>query len=523
MGGNPPHRRAGPSRSRRAAVCDAGFHESVIAEPRAAVARPRHRSGLGPSVLDFVEQNGTLVMLFSAAVYLFVANLPSGVQSDGWLALLGGREIVQHGLPSHDTLTVWAHGRRWIDQQWLAQVALYGLQRLGGFRLVMLFHALLALGGFGTACAIARRRGASALSVTWIGVLGLFAYFPEAAIMRAQSFSYLFFAAVIALLFQDSRRRSNRVFVALPLLVLWANLHGSVVVGAGLTSIYGLMILVAARRAPHDDWPRGLALFVLPWGCVLASPYAASLPSYYHTILFSAHFGSYVTEWSPTSWSILTAPVYILVVAGVWLFGRARGGATRFEFVAFVVTSLLAFQALRNMAWVALTGVLVLPALLDRVRTPPAEPRRVNRILAPAALVGALFIVVATATKSDSWFVSRYPTAAANAAAATAGKNGRIFANEAYADWLVWTHPNLAGRIAFDTRFELLNTRQFKQIQDFRSRIGDWRAIPAHYDVLVLSGSEEKQAIAGLVRSHEARKIADRHGIVVLRHLPASR
>jgi hypothetical protein len=143
--------------------------DSVIAQPRAAVAeRPRAKSGLVSTVLAFVEQNGTLVMLFSAAVYLFVANLPSGVQSDGWLALLAGREIVQHGLPSHDTLTVWAEGRRWIDQQWLAQVALYGLQRLGGYRLVMLFHAALALGGFGAACAIARRRGASALSVTWI-------------------------------------------------------------------------------------------------------------------------------------------------------------------------------------------------------------------------------------------------------------------------------------------------------------------------------------------------------------------
>lgn len=496
----------------------------VIAEPPAAVAeRPRRKSGVGSGALAFIEQNGTLVMLFSAAVYLLVANLPSGVQSDGWLALLAGRDIVAHGLPSHDTLTVWAHGRHWVDQQWLAQVTLYGLQRLGGYRLVMLFHAVLALGGFVAACAIARRRGASALSVTWIGVLGLFAYFPEAAIMRAQSFSYLFFVAVVVLLFQDSRRRSNRVYFVFPLLVVWANLHGSVVVGAALASIYGLMTLMSARRAPHDGWARGLALLIVPWGCVLASPYAASLPSYYRTILFSAHFDRYVTEWSPTYWSILTAPVYILVVAGVWLFGRARGGATRFEMVAFLFTSLLAFQALRNMAWVALIGILVLPALLDCVRTPPAEPRRVNRILAPAALIGALFILVATASKSDSWFVHRYPTAAADAAAASAGKHGRIFANEAYADWLIWTHPDLAGRIAFDARFELLTPHQLKQMQNFRSRIGNWRRAASGYDVLVLSGTDEEHAIAALVRSHDVRKIADDDGIVVLHKIAPTR
>jgi len=496
----------------------------VIAEPRAAIAeRPRAKSGLFYGALSFIEQNGTLVMLFCAAIYLFVANLPGGVQSDGWLALLAGREIVQHGLPSHDTLTVWAHGRSWVDQQWLAQTALYGVQRLGGFRLVMLFHAVLALGGFGAACAIARRRGASALSVTWIGVLGLFAYFPEAAIMRAQSFAYIFFVAVVALLFRDSRGRSNRVFLVFPLLVLWANLHGSVVVGAALASIYGLMTLVGARRSPHDGWARGLLFLIVSWACVLASPYATSLPSYYRTILIGAHFGRYVTEWSPTAWSIVTAPVYILVIAGVWLLGRAKGGATRFEVVAFLVTSLLAFQAIRNMSWVALTGILVLPALLDRVRTPPAEPRRVNRILAPVAILGALFILVATASKSDSWFVNRYPTAAANAAATTAGSNGHIFANEAYADWLVWTHPDLAGRIAFDTRFELLNNHQLGLIQNFRSRIGNWRQATAGYKVLVLSGTEEKKAIAALIRSHNARKIADDHGIVVLRNLTGNR
>lgn len=496
----------------------------MIAEPPAAIAeRPRTRSGLGSSVLAFLEQNGTVVMLFSAAVYLLVANLPSGVQSDGWLALLAGREIVAHGLPSHDTLTVWARGREWIDQQWLAQVVLYGVQRLGGYRLVMLFHATLVLGGFGTACAIARRRGASALSVTWIGVLGLLAYFPEAAIMRAQSFAYLFFTAVVALLFDDSRLRSKRVFFVFPLLVVWANLHGSVAVGAGLVSLYGLMTVVSARRSPEDGLARGLLLLAAPWGCMLASPYATSLPSYYRTILFGAHFGRYVTEWSPTAWSIVTAPVYILVVAGVWLLGRGRGGATRFEVVAFLVTSLLAFQALRNMAWVALTAILLLPRLLDCVRTPPAEPRRVNRILAPAALVAALAVVVATAARSDSWFVQRYPIAAANAAAAAAGKDGRIFANEAYADWLVWTHPELSGRIAYDTRFELLNTHELGLVQNFRSRIGDWRAASAGYRVLVLSGTEEKHSIAAFLRSRQVRKVGDDEGIFVLRRLAPNR
>jgi hypothetical protein len=496
----------------------------VIAEPRAAIAeRPGARSGLRFGALAFLEQNGTLVMLFSAAVYLVVAHLQNGVQADSWMVLLAGRDIVAHGLPSHDAFTVWAHGRPWIDQQWLAQVTFYGVERLGGYRLVMLFHAALVLGAFGAACGIARRRGAAALSVTWIGVLGLLTYYPCAAIMRSQSFAYGLFVGVFALLTQDSRQRSRRVFFVFPLLVVWANLHGSVVVGAALVSIYGFLALVGARRAPHDGWARGLLLVVVPWACVLASPYADSLPTYYRTLFFDTHFSRYITEWSPTAWGPATAPVYVLVVAGVWLLGRARGGATRFEVVAFFFTSLLAFQALRNMAWVGLTAVIVLPALLDRVRTAPAEPRRINRVLASAAIVGALLVIVSTARKSDSWFVVRYPTAAADAAAASAGKNGRIFANEAYADWLIWNHPDLAGRIAFDARFELLNTHQLGLVQNFRARVGNWRSGAAGYDVLVLSGADETKEIAALTGSHDVRKVAEKKGVVVLHRIAGRR
>ena len=56
-----------------------------------------------------------------------LALLPSEMSPEGWYAFLGGDVIVHHGLPSHDTLTVWGHGRRWVDQQWLAQLAYYGL------------------------------------------------------------------------------------------------------------------------------------------------------------------------------------------------------------------------------------------------------------------------------------------------------------------------------------------------------------------------------------------------------------
>ena len=490
----------------------------MIAEVEASVA-DRRRQTSNPStasrLIALAEENGTLVLVICAAAFAFLVRLPTAVAADTWMVLLAGRDIVQHGLPSHDSFTVWAHGRTWVDQQWLAQAALYSLQRLGGIRLALLAQAALATSGFTAACAVARRQGASALSVTWIGALGLLAYYPEAVTMRSQSFGYPLFVAVLAVLLGDAQRRSKRVFVVFPLLAIWANLHGSVVLGAALVSVYGLLEL---RGATRRGWVRPLSLLVLPWGCTLASPYGASLPSYYRWIFFDAHFGQFITEWAPTTLRLVTASVFALAIGGAWLFGRARTEAPAFEALVFTATGVLAFRAERNMPWFGLTAVVVLPILLDRIRVPTAPPRRANRILALAACLGVLLTTLAVAARGNSWFLQRYPSAPADAAVQAAGTAQRVFANESYADWLVWTHPQLSGRIAFDARFELLTNRQLVSLFDFRTGVGvGWHAAADGYDVLVLSGRDEARAISRLLKGGRVTRVADEGGIVVLR------
>src|SRR5690242_14501649 len=239
-----------------------------------------------------LEENGTLVVVVAAFAAVLIAHLRTALAADGWMALLSGRVVAQHGLPAHDTLTIWAHGRTWVDQQWLAQFVLYELERLGGLRLVLLVHVLLVTLGLAGAAALARRLGGSARSTTWVALPVLVAFWPGAAVMRPQSFAYPLLVAVLWLLFDDLRLRSRRVYLVLPLLVLWANLHGSVIVGSALVSGYALLELAGSLwRKPRTIRPRSLVLLVSPWLCMLASPYATSLPHYYRTI-FSSSFGT---------------------------------------------------------------------------------------------------------------------------------------------------------------------------------------------------------------------------------------
>jgi hypothetical protein len=485
-------------------------------------ARTERRLGHGVSrrarLAAFLEENGTLVVVLAAFAVALAADLRNLLVTDGWMALLSGREVAA-GLPRHETLTIWAHGRDWIDQQWLAQVSLYGLDRLGGIRLVMLTHVFLATAGLAAATVLSRRLGGSARSVTWVCVVAVVAYFPGAAIMRPQSFAYLLFVAVIWILVLEGRQRTRRLYLVFPLLILWANLHGSVVLGAAAVGLFaGVQIVRGMLMSPRRSPAAMLAVGIAAGCCVLASPYAAELPQYYRSI-FGGGFGDLVTEWTPTTLKITTVPFFLLVIGGAWLLGRAGSKLSSFEKLLFLAAAVLAVDAVRNMVWFALVAIVVLPRLVDQLRGPVQEPRQLNRLLATAMISGTILAAAGIAAKSDTWFTAHYPSAGADSAAAAAGADGRIFSNEKYSDWLLWAHPGLRGRVAFDSRFELLTGGQLRRVVEFRNRIGNALSLVDAYRVLVLDPQDESKVITSLVRQGRARVILRDSDVVVLRTL----
>jgi hypothetical protein len=464
-------------------------------------------------IATMLEEEGLLVIVLGAFAMVFVLSLHRQLVVDGWMALVSGRWIAQHGLPSHDTLAVFTAGRRWTDQQWLAQIGLYGLWRLGGLKLALLVHALLVTSGITGAALIARTRGATARSVTWVAIPVLIAYYPVASVMRPQSFAFPLFTAVLWLVLSDYGRPSRRVFWTLPLLVLWANLHGSVLLGAMIVSLAGLVPMVERRRPSG----RGLALLLLPWVCVFASPYALHLPAYYEKILVGGDFKEFVTEWAPTTLTATTAAVYLVILGGLWILGRAGRTAPLLDQAVFVLTSVLAFDAVRNTAWVGLAALAILPPLVERLRGSVVDPpRRLNRILAITILAAVLISVAGVAVKPVSWFTKGFPAHAAQATSTAAGARGRVYATSPYADWLLWTQPALSGRVAFDARFELLSTTQIRRIAHFQARAGNWLATARGFDVFVLDRSSNRALARTLVRQLPARVVFSSPQVVVL-------
>src|SRR5438093_5351349 len=139
-----------------------------------------------------------------AAIFLLVFP-PTLLVADSWLTLSVGREIAQHGLPSHETLTVLALGRPWTDQQWGAQLLFYGAHELGGLPLVVVLGAAVVVGAFALATAAARSLGAGPAAILLVFFPVILAA-PGAWTVRAQVVALPLYVGLLWLLASETRR-----------------------------------------------------------------------------------------------------------------------------------------------------------------------------------------------------------------------------------------------------------------------------------------------------------------------------
>ena len=461
---------------------------------------PRSR-GIGA----FLGREGLLVLVVAVAscVPLF-RDIATGVTQDTWLALVAGRNILDHGLPMHNTWTVQAAGHHWVDQQWLGQAVFAELARLGGLRLVLLVCGVANVVALGAAVAAARHAGASARVTAFVAVI---AFASVSANPRVQTLVFPLFVLLVVLISRDSRVASRRVLLTLPLLVLWANVHGSVVLAAGLVSLYGL-VLALRRQRPLI----AAALLLAPWACALASPYASGLPGYYKLMLTTSPLQQFVVEWQPTHLTPVTLPFFALLALTVYLAGRVRGALTVAEGLLLVVTGVAGLLVIRNIGWFTLAAASLVPPLVGRVLTEREAKDGVNRLLGLCGIAIAVVVFGAVAARSDAG-LKPYPSAGAAAAAQAAGANGRVYATLKYGDWLLWEQPRLSGRVAFDARVELLTTPQIASIVD----VVDGRISADVYrsnEVFVVETSDTP-AFASL-RACTRRTVYSGQGVVVL-------
>jgi hypothetical protein len=511
-----------------------GNHTAYVSKPALTLAvdegaaglrgeRRSMRSLVPARLVELLAENSLLVVLVALLGTVLLAVAPQLLVPDSWMTLVAGREIASHGLPARETLTALPLGHRWTDQQWLAQIAFYGADRLGGLRLAVLLDVALVTATFGLGIAAARRRGASARSTLVVAVFAMLIA-PWSWQLRAQALALPIFVAVVALAADDVSRPRRRTFATLALIALWANLHGSVLVGAGVVSLAGIAGLVRYLR--HEDGAprvvRSIALTVAPWLCILASPYALHLPGYYRLMLLDSPVSKVIVEWQapkPHGWYLVFFGFAAATVAlAVWQF-RRLGWYNAAVLAATLAGSL---RSGRGIVWFTLAALVLLPPALDGAfpgRDVPVR-RRLGLALGSGFLLILAIAVATAAARRDSWFENEWPAGlprAVAAAAASAPGEKAVFPSDLHGDYLLWKEPSLRGRVAYDVRFELLTSRQLTSLVRFKSDAADWASAADGYPVVVFDPDESEAHIRELGKAPGLRVLYQDTSVVVFR------
>jgi hypothetical protein len=478
------------------------------------------------ALVALLRRDGLLFAVVAVYAAFMSLQIPGYVNQDTWFALAGGREIIHHGFSGTDHLAYWTAGEHWVDQPWLSQALIYLAVSIGGLKLLAVLSIALVSGTLALVLWGARRLGASPRAAA----ATLAAMFPvlwgNVFQLRTQTLVFPLLACLLVLLLEDARAPSRRVFLVLPILALWANLHGSVVLAATLVvARAGLLLL--SRGGSGSRRLKGLLLGIgAPIACAI-TPWGLDIVHYYRETLLNPAFKSHIVEWQAPSLSAVSSPLYIAAGLILWLLGRYHREFRVVERVLLLLLLGFAFWSIRNVVWLGLGAPpLVAPginAIFERrAAATPSTNLRIGLASGALAFIALLFLV----TRPASWLTRDFPApvAAAVARATSADPRLKVYANERYADWLLFTQPALRGRIAFDIRFELLSKRQLDVLGNFRAQAtAHWRSAIKDAQLLVLFPHNESNVEKQLLRDGGYTRIYRDHLASVLLRSPAKR
>ncbi|MGO4604097.1 hypothetical protein [Terrabacter sp. 2YAF2] len=252
----------------------------------------------------------------------------------------------------------------WVNSTVAGQVVLSGFYAAGSIGIVVAQLAAVVV-ALGVVAGAAMSRGAAPRATA--AVLGLVAIGAAAPLLigRAQLLSLVPFALLLALVRGQQVRQSAAIWCAVPILAVWGNLHGAVLVGVAILGCFLAFTLL--RRAPMTAVGVG-------FGSLLATclnPGLTRAPHYYLGV-----FGGAATSDDSGMWSGITPsnPFDVLLVAAaiallLMAFRRAR---PTWEHAAALGLGFATLIAARNGVWLLL--FLAEPAILGVSRSATARP-----------------------------------------------------------------------------------------------------------------------------------------------------
>ena len=366
----------------------------ALKESRPATATAT--SGLAEALLPFIA---------AAVVYLTLLAVGSNLLNDpdSYWHIASGKLILATGFPWSDPFSFTFAGSPWIAKEWLSQVAYFGAWQVAGWSgMVVLAAAAIAL-AFGLLARFLQEKLAPLYVAALLAIAFLLA--SPHAVARPHVLALPVLVAWVAGLVRANDAGRAPPFLLLPLMIVWANLHGSFLIGLALTFAIGLDAVVSAetveRRKLALIWVRFAILAVLA-ACI--TPYGPYTLLAAFKVLGLGSSLSLIGEWRPADFSAI-GPLEVALLLG---FGGALLAGVKLPPVRILILLgliHLALSAERNGEILGLIAPIMLAAPLARqfahlasVTPTVTRPAAIARAVVIAGLAGVTFGACAIAT-----------------------------------------------------------------------------------------------------------------------------
>lgn len=288
-----------------------------------------------------------MALLACAGGVLAVVALGGRVGADArWLAALGHLIVVHHSVPAGVPFAPRASSQ-WPNVPVLAELIFNGLESVMGDRGLMLAQLLAVALGLSVVARDSVSGGAEPPAIGRALVLAGLGSLSALLVVRVQLFSLALFPVLCWLVRSEARQPSWRIWLALPLLALWSNLHGAALVGLAVLEAY--LLLGRLRHQPLT----ALGMAVISPAALCATPALTSTVAYYRGVLSGPLASSGQGMWAPLS---LHSPVDVLfiVCASVLVVQGLRARPPLWEKAVMAGLVLISVQAARNGVWLTL-------------------------------------------------------------------------------------------------------------------------------------------------------------------------
>ena len=352
----------------------------------ASLARPAPPGALAASARDWARPAAILVPALIAFAFFLIAPAVLG-DGDTYWHIKAGQWMLQHlAVPRTDPFTYTFAGQPWHAHEWLAEVALALAYALGGWSGAV----ILGAAAFAATIAVLARELTRRLEVPF-AILALVlatGCLAPSLLLRPHLFMTPLLALWTAVLL-DARRRGRAPALGwAALILLWANLHASVIFALGLIAPFALEALLDARARP---WPA-----VRDWGLFAIAAAVAALvtPFGLDGLLFPLRVAGMaslntIVEWRPLDLTRLQ-PAEIAMAAGLFVLVMRRRAVPPLRIILLLVLAYMTLAHQRHQVLLAIVGALTLADASGRQRPSAPPPARVQAWACAAAAILAL-------------------------------------------------------------------------------------------------------------------------------------